>query len=467
MVNYYALHYHMKHSGVFFVIENVFSCLKKYSSMDLNLIYSSEKAVYENKDVKVINIPEVGYDEKTFENKEKLLERAAEIKDKIKSRLDLSEECVMHCHNINLLKNSYLGAALGMLAKELEEEDFTLIFQVHDFAEENREDRLNLMLNCTGKEDRKFGASIAYPLGKNILYCTINSRDKGLLEKTGIPEERISLFPNGIDTEKLSAKPKDCKGLIEDIGKYAEANSYRFEKDRKRLAYPVKVIRRKNVIEALLILKLLNSIKDEWQLFITLDAHSPADREYSEKVKRYVKGHGLPVVIGFGYELISPEESKDMYGMNDLFGIADAIITTSIQEGFGFTFLEGWVAGKKVIGRGIDFIFEDLEKNGLEIEHFYDNIDIDGNDFADYSYDKQFELLEKADYDALKEQLQKMIDLLYDGYNIVEHNKKKIIENYSLKAYADRLFKIIEKAKKLSYADVEIDNKELIGYFRK
>ncbi len=467
MANYYALHYHMKHSGVFFVIENIFSCLDRYSSMDLNLLYSNEKAAYLKEGVKVIDLPDVGYDEKIFENKEQLLEKAAKVKDRIKDRLDFSEECVLHCHNVNLFKNSYLGAALKMLARELEDENFTLIFQVHDFAEENREDRLNLMLNCTGQENRKFGASIAYPAGENIIYCTINSRDKKLLAKTGIPEERISLFPNGIDTEKLSAEPEDKEGLVDDIDKYAQDKGYRFERKRKNLVYPVKVIRRKNVIESLLILNILNSIKDEWQLLITLDAHSHSDKEYSEKVKNYVKEHQLPVVIGFGYDLISPEESSELYGMNDLFGIADAVITTSIQEGFGFTFLEGWVAGKKVIGRGIDFIFEDLRGNGLELEHFYREIDIDGKDFADYSYEEQFELLEKADYEMLKENLQKMIDIIYDGKDIVEHNKKKIIENYSLKAYADRLFNMIEKAKKLPYSDAEIDNKELIGYFKK
>lgn len=443
----------MKHCGVFFVIENLFSALK--DDFNLNLIYSSKKAQYK-KEINKIDIPEVDYDERYFKSKEELLEKAKKLKDKIKSNLDLSQRCILHCHNVNLFKNSYLGAALKMLAEDLEEKDFKVIMQVHDFAEENRPKQLDLMSNCTGKEDIRFGSSIAYPTGKDIIYCTINSRDKKLLEMTGIKD--IFLFPNGIDTKKLSKKSENKEQLKKDIQEYAKNNNYNFNIERKSLVYPVKTIKRKNIPEAILILKFLNNIKDEWQLLITLDAHSESDKIYSEEIKSYVRENKLPVTIGFGYNLIK----DDRYSITDLFSIADSVITTSVQEGFGFTFLEAWVAEKKIIGRKIDFIFKDLENNGLRLDHFYEKITINKKDFADYNYKEQLKLLKNIDYNKLN--LKDTVDFIYQENNKIKHNKEKVIENYSLEAYRKKFLNMIKN--KGTKTDTETDNKELIKYFK-
>ena len=232
------------------------------------------------------------------------------------------------------------------------------------------------------------------------------------------------------------------------------------------------MIRRKNIIEALLILKLLNSIKDEWQLLITLGAHSEKDKEYSSMITEYIRKTSLPTVIGFGYKLISPEETG-LYTIVDLFGIADAIITTSTREGFGFTYTEGWLANKKVIGRRINFIFKDLEANGLNLKHFYNKILVNNKDFADYSNDVQLNLLDKLDYKNLlkQEEIKRMVDFLEKGDDqVIKDNKKKVIENYSLEAYAERLRKIIKAAEsmhKKKFTQPKIDNIHLIEYFKK
>ncbi len=151
-LNYYALHYHMKQSGTRTVIENILQSLEANPEINLNLIYSSKKETFqpENKKIKVIDIPDVDYDDRIFKSKEELMKKASQLKEKIKNKLELSNKCVLHCHNVNLFKNSYLGAALLLLAKELKDKNFILLLQLHDFAEENRPDRLKLLLNCSG-----------------------------------------------------------------------------------------------------------------------------------------------------------------------------------------------------------------------------------------------------------------------------------------------------------------------------
>jgi hypothetical protein len=41
------------------------------------------------------------------------------------------------------------------------------------------------------------------------------------------------------------------------------------------------------------------------------------------------------------------------------------------MEGFGFGFHEGWLAGKAVIGRRLPYVCADFERNGLRLDHMY------------------------------------------------------------------------------------------------
>ena len=302
---------------------------------------------------------------------------------------------------------------------------------------------------------------------------TINSRDKALLKKIGIPENHIFLYPNSIDTELFSSKPHRTNKLIKGLENYARENKYIFERNRKILLCPVKILRRKNIIESIVILKLLNSIKDEWQLLITLEGNSQKDRAYGKLIKDYVRKKKLPVTIGFGYKLIAARNTKDnKNNIVDLFSISEAIITTSTQEGFGFTFLEGWVANKKVIGRRISYIFKDLKANGLNMNHFYDKILMNKKDFCKYSYSQQIRLLDKINYKSLlrQKQLKRMTNFLKEKNSvIINSNKKIILKNFSISSYSTRLKKIIGEAgklKKKTLKNVYINNKILIDYFK-
>ncbi len=466
----------MKQSGVRTVIEDIFFSLERFKKINPHLIYSSKKGKFEqNKNIKLIDIPEIDYDEYYAPSKEALMKKARALKDRIKKRLDLTHPCILHCHNVNLMKNSYLGAALGLLAEDLKDKKFALILQQHDFAEENRPAQLKLLLNCSGKKDRLFGSKIAYPINSNIWYLAINSRDMKLIQKIGIPKDRISLYPNSIDTKFFSSKTKNTKILISRLYDYAKTHDYNFKPDKKILLSPLKVIKRKNIIETVLILNILNHVKDEWQLLITLEGSSPIDKEYGNKIKAYIKKHKLPVTIGFGYELISPEEKRNHYQNNmvDLFSISDAIITTSIQEGFGFTYLEGWVAKKKVIGRRLPYIFPDFEANGVKLNHFYSKILINRKDFTKYSVNDKIKLLEKIDYEKLSKQpeIKKMINFLNKNQDmIIKHNKNKIIKNYSRRAYGKKLMEIINRSlstKKEDWKEPKLDNLPLINYFKR
>lgn len=55
---------------------------------------------------------------------------------------------------------------------------------------------------------------------------------------------------------------------------------------------------------------------------------------------------------------------------------ADALITTSIAEGFGLAFLEPWLADKPLVGRNLPEITGDFEQHGLDLSTLYNRLSV-------------------------------------------------------------------------------------------
>lgn len=65
------------------------------------------------------------------------------------------------------------------------------------------------------------------------------------------------------------------------------------------------------------------------------------------------------------------------FSLVDLFAVSKAALTTSMIEGFGFAFHEAWVAGKPVVGRKLPYVCRDFERNGLKLNHMYKKLFVD------------------------------------------------------------------------------------------
>jgi hypothetical protein len=136
--------------------------------------------------------------------------------------------------------------------------------------------------------------------------------------------------------------------------------------ERTRFLYPVRAIRRKNIGEALL---LSLFIPKGTTVAITLPPSANMDEKDEEIYQNWVhlaEELHLPVEFEVGLK----------YSFPDLMGSALAVLTTSVKEGFGFAFLEPWVAGRSVIGRRIDYVCRDFEDAGIQFDSLYSSIKI-------------------------------------------------------------------------------------------
>ncbi|MDR2552540.1 MAG: glycosyltransferase [Treponema sp.] len=234
---------------------------------------------------------------------------------------------IVHIHNPLIRKNSLLMGALKILTR-----NGPLLLQNHDLAEDFRPDVY------PGEE---------YP--ENCHYGVINSRDYRFLLEAGLNTEGLHLIPNEVRSLTASS------GL-----------------PKTRYLYPVRGIRRKNVGELLLLSLYIpgapgsGSGAEKTSAALTLPPTTDQDGPIYRRWKALAAELELPAEF----------ETGAAASFADTLGTARAVISTSIKEGFGFSFLEPWTAGLAAAGRRLDYVCRDFEAAGIHFDFSYNALNI-------------------------------------------------------------------------------------------
>lgn len=269
---------------------------------------------------------------------------------------------IWHFHNHSLGKNPALTDALAGLAK-----DRPLLLQLHDFAEDGRPANYLRIL------ESKAGPEKLYPVGHGIHYAVLNNRDDNILGIAGVPRSHRFILPNPVPAPDFSSEqpPPPING--------------------RYWLYPTRAIRRKNLGEFILLAAI--SQNDELHFATTLTPQNPAERTYHDNWVEFLRNRDLPVTLGVG-EL--PGTSFD-----GLVSHAEAIVTTSIAEGFGLAFLEPWAARKPLAGRNLPEITGDFCSSGIDLSMLYQRLEIPAK---------------LVDLDAIKAAYSKLVANTFDAY---------------------------------------------------
>ncbi|HHS13913.1 MAG TPA: hypothetical protein ENN03_09135 [bacterium] len=320
------LHYHLKPGGVTTVIQHQIRAVQNVADV---MVFSSTPFI-ESPEIPVKQIPWLAYDSDIIEpvRSEKLADiMELEMKRRWGSLCD-----VLHVHNPTLGKNRGLRDALI----RLRDRGCPLLLQIHDFAEDGRP---RLYDPDSYLED--------------VHYGVINARDQSVLLDAGLKPEGLHRLDNRV-----------------------REFPFHESEEGDTLIYPVRAIRRKNVGEAIFVHQWLGF---HGSLGITLPANSVSDRVIQKDWERFVREKAFSVHFDIGIH-------NDFNGlMQDAF----LVITTSVNEGFGFSFLEPWTAGKAVIGRRLS-VCDDFKEHGVDLDHLYTRLLIPAEFFDIGSFQKRY-----------------------------------------------------------------------------
>lgn len=298
--------------------------------------------------VEIVSIPDCDYHK--FHSKKSFLTLKNRLLRKLEDIItnqDLPRPVCIVGHNLSLGKNLAISAAFAELANNCTSEDNIRFYSViHDMAEEGR---THLMSRIRHMES--IGIPVwnnLYPQMRNLKYVVINSRNYNLFRDARFS---VSLLPNPLDSVKLSRglSKLEYNRIEYGLSQISQKDNTAFNTSAKTFFYPVRVISRKNILEAIIIACLMNKAN----LLVGGCETSKHDSDLFKRIKQISRRYNLPVVLDV--ERLREYLPKWLLKKSCVFGLiynySDICITTSIAEGFGYALYEPWLYGKKVMGR--------------------------------------------------------------------------------------------------------------------
>lgn len=329
--------------------------------------------------VRIEIVPELGYHEPS-ESSAWWQTQARRIRGTLLHRYG-GGDTVWWVHNFHLGKNPAVTRALLEVAATGRQR---MLLHIHDFPECGRFESLARLHQVCGHE--------LYPTAASVHYATINQRDRSLLAAAGVDDKRAWLIPNPVETPDAAAVSRaggraptgtaseapglhDVAGLPRAADTTSESSAgqvlRRLHAASTRASgasaadcraagatgtpegllmfYPVRCIRRKNVLEAGLLARLLEQEQQQpYNLVVTLPGTSAAERGYSVLVASAFETGDIRGYFAVG-EQPAPSPTFD-----ELAAAADLVVSTSIQEGFGYAFFDPLCWGRPIVARELD-----------------------------------------------------------------------------------------------------------------
>jgi len=242
---------------------------------------------------------------------------------------------VLWLHNAALGRNLPAALAWTEAAKST---GAVLVSHHHDFFFDNRW-HLWPEIQACGFSTPAQAAEAALPAGSRSVHVAINHADFAGLE-SGF-RGRAVWIPNAVDF----AGHEPVKGSKTDFW-----------------ILPTRLLRRKNVLEAVLLARWL---RPEARLLITGGAGSANEAAYATRIAEAAKRHQWNLHLS---------ERGDAMPVCARMASAECVLMTSLQEGFGLPYVEAALAQRPLLGRRLSNVVPDLLSLGLDSPNLYDDV---------------------------------------------------------------------------------------------
>ncbi len=428
----FIIHYHLYPGGVKQTINSQVKSLTAFSDIHCTILSG-----YNPDDTTVLNYTNTSI--KTYEKLYYLAEEDTshdELNSKYKHiytylKSLISKKDIIHTHNIHLGKNPVLTYAIYNLALE----GYHIINHAHDFPEDRPKNWEFLKIIIEGHFQVSL-TEVLYPNINNYHFGIINSYDCDRLISYGLPKGKIMYLPNPV----YFSLTEEEKKFTKESSYNAICNTLSLDSAKRIITYPVRVIRRKNIEEFILLSVLF---ADQFHWLVTQPPQNPVEKKYYRTWKQFCEKLNLTQIhfeVGTKVNFIQ------------LLVASRYCISTSIREGFGMTFLEPWLFGTPVIGRNIPYVTKDFIKNNMQFPLLYNQLIInfkgEKKDFIEFSDEDKQQIISEIKHDPERKKdiisLNPELEIIFNQVNnkIIEHNKHIIQTIYSLQTYGKKLYEI-------------------------
>ncbi len=261
-------------------------------------------------------------------------------------------DCIVWAHNLSLARNVPLAREVVRVCVA---RGVPLVLHHHDWWFENRWARWPEMRRC-GVRTLREAARVTFPTARNIHHAAINRANVASLRRH--LDRRAAWLPN--PAERIAPPPAQ---RVRTARKWLQ---HRIRDDAPVWLLPCRLLRRKNVAEALLLTRWLRP--DAW-LVTTGGISSDDEQDYGTALARAAHHHGWRLRLG----VLEKSDARNP-SIADLLATSEAVLLTSIVEGFGLPYVEAAAARRPLICRALPNVAPDLRHLGFRFPQSYADI---------------------------------------------------------------------------------------------
>lgn len=266
---------------------------------------------------------------------------------------------VVWLHNPGLGRNVLLADALGTVGGA---RGVPVIFHHHDWWFDNRWARWPEMRRA-GYRTLEAVARAILPVNPGVRHAAINLADTGVLQRQFGSQAGWVPNPAGSLVRPAAARVQRARRWLR-----AEAGV-----EGPVWLVPCRLLRRKNLAEALLLTRWLRP--NAW-LVTTGGVSSADERAYAAALEGAARRHGWRLRLG-----VLARGGPGLPAVSELLAASEAVLLTSLQEGFGLPNLEAAAAGRPLIARTLPNIAPDLARFGFRFPQSYEEVWVDARLF--------------------------------------------------------------------------------------
>lgn len=356
------IHYHLRPGGIRRVIELAAPFLARRLGLAEVVLGCGEPAAeqwHTQLRQKLAPVPVRCVIEPAFRYLSEQTEPPAEMERRMESSLNRLFEgatagnCVVWAHNLGIGRNLLLSRAV---ARACAKRKLRLLLHHHDWWFENRWRRRPEMQASGFGTLQSIGRTI-FPGPPQTRHIAINRSDaRGLQRHFG---RRALWLPNLTQPfpEVPAARLRAARSWLHQSIVPREAPVW---------IVPARVLRRKNLAEALLLARWL---RPEAWLISTAGASSADEAAYAAALEGAARKHRWPMRLG-----VLRQAGPEAPNVAELLAASEVVLLTSIQEGFGLPYVEAAAAGRPLIARAIPSVAPDLRQFGFKLPYLYDEV---------------------------------------------------------------------------------------------
>jgi len=266
-----------------------------------------------------------------------------------------ADRCLVWAHNLGIGRNLLLTRELTRVCAR---RAIPLVAHHHDWWFDNRWPRWREMRRAGFRTLRAVARTI-FPAASEVRHVAINQVDASVLRRH--LANRAGWLPNLIDPPRALTAPR--------IRHAKDWLKRQLADDAPVWLAPCRLLRRKNIAEALLLTRWL---RPEAWLVTTGGVSSANEQAYANRLEAAVEQQGWRLRLGLlrGNDSGQPE-------VDDLLTACEVVLLTSIQEGFGLATLEAAAARRPLIARALPNVAPDLRRFGFRFPQCYPELLID------------------------------------------------------------------------------------------